>query len=286
MLMTSGRTRLLRRLAEIAASTALTAAIFVLPAKAADRPEGRHHHLCRHRSRQIRGLARHGKAARPGGRCADRQAVGRHAERRAGGLEGGAAALPADRGLPLRQRDRRRLGRPRECVAARRRPDRLCRRELRNGVRREFALYGERHRQPVDRDQRRQGRRLEDHAGAAVGHAAGSRRHRSQCRHRLSRDRVPAVGAGPARHRARRRRAPLYRLRHRQLHRRQLRPARPVPGGGFRPAGLGPRGDGRQLEGGRRGAQGAGRRRAEDRACRRSSPAWARCPMASSPASA
>ena len=39
MLMTSGRTRLLRRLAEIAASTALTAAIFVLPAKAETDPK-------------------------------------------------------------------------------------------------------------------------------------------------------------------------------------------------------------------------------------------------------
>ena len=39
MLMTSGRTRLLRRLAEIAASTALTAAIFVLPAKAQTDPK-------------------------------------------------------------------------------------------------------------------------------------------------------------------------------------------------------------------------------------------------------
>ena len=111
-----------------------------------------------------------------------------------------------------------------------------------------------------------EGRRLEDHAGAAVGHAAGSRRHRGQCRDRLPRDRIPAVGPGPERHRAGRRRASVHRLRHRQLHRRQLRPPRPVSGRGIRPAGLRPRRDGRQLEGRRRGAQGAGRRRAEGRA--------------------
>ena len=124
------------------------------------------------------------------------------------------------------------------------------------------------------------------HAGTSVGHAAGGRRQRGQCGDRLPRDRVPAVGSGPARHRTRRWRAPLHRLRHRQLHRRQLRSPRPVSGGSHGLAGLRPRGDGRQLEGRRRGAQGAARRRAEGRRCRPSSPAWARCPMASSPASA
>ena len=47
----------------------------------------------------------------------------------------------------------------------------------------------------------------DDHAGAAADTPAGGRRRRGQRRHRLSRHRVPALGAGPERHRRRRRQA-------------------------------------------------------------------------------
>ena len=55
----------------------------------------------------------------------------------------------------------------------------------------------------------KQGRRHEHHAGIPVRHAAGSRRHRGQRRHRLSRHRIPALGPGSARHRPGRRRTAL-----------------------------------------------------------------------------
>ena len=73
--------------------------------------------------------------------------------------------------------------------------------------------------------------------GPARGHAAGGGRDRGERRHRLSRDRVPALGAGPERHRAGRRQPAVDRLRGgRGLHRRQLRPARRLSEGGDRPA--------------------------------------------------
>ena len=92
--------------------------------------------------------------------------------------------------------------------------------------------------------------------GAAVRHAAGGRRRRSQRRHRLPRHRVPALGPGPQRHRAGRRRSARHRLRRHELHARPLRPPRAVSAVGDRPSGRRPRGDGRQLEAGRCRAQG------------------------------
>ena len=101
----------------------------------------------------------------------------------------------------------------------------------------------------------------DDHAGAARRHAAGGGRDRGERRDRLSRHRVPALGAGPERHRAGRRQPALDRLcGGRRLHRRQLRPAGGLPEGGDRPADLRSRVDG--------GAVGRGRRR-RARACHR-----------------
>ena len=57
MTTTLSRARLSGRLTAIAASTALTAAIFVLPAKADTDPQAVIVHLRRHRARQVRGLA-------------------------------------------------------------------------------------------------------------------------------------------------------------------------------------------------------------------------------------
>ena len=79
---------------------------------------------------------------------------------------------------------------------------------------------------PKITDRRRRGRCHGDHAGVPAGHAAGSRRRRGQCRDRLPRHRVPALGAGPQRHRAGRRRASCHRFRYGQLHERQLRSPR------------------------------------------------------------
>ena len=62
------------------------------------------------------------------------------------------------------------------------------------------------------------------------------------------------VGTGPQRHRARRRHAARDRLRPEALHRRQLRPAYRVPSRRHGSARRGSRGNGRQLEAGRRGA--------------------------------
>ncbi len=158
--------------------------------------------------------------------------------------------------------------------------------ELRHRVRREHALHRQCDRQPVDRDQRPEGRRLQDHAGVPVGHAAGGRRHRGQCRDRLPRHRVPALGPGSERHRAGRRQPPLHRLRHGELHRRQLRPPRrsiSPP----RPTCSSPT----SRRWSPTGAPTAPPARAWSTAIRRpasrpSSPAWARSPMANSPASA
>ena len=69
--------------------------------------------------------ARHRAHAEARGRCLPRQADRRQSARRPRRLDRRAHPLHADRGLPLRQPDRRRLGRPREFLAARRGPDRL-----------------------------------------------------------------------------------------------------------------------------------------------------------------
>jgi hypothetical protein len=135
-------------------------------------------------------------------------------------------AFPTSRRkLPLRQRHRRRLGRPRERLAAGRGPDRLCRPSY-GTESDENTLYTAN--VIANKEIEIDGKKVDasdHHAGVSVRHAAGGRRHRGQCRHRLSRDRVPALGPGPERHRAGRRQSPLHRLR-RQLHRRQLRPPR------------------------------------------------------------
>ena len=136
---------------------------------------------------------------------------------------------------------------------------------IRHRIRREHALHRQCDRQPVDRDQRPEGRRLEDHAGTHLRNPAGSRRHRSQCRDRLPRRRIPALGPGSERHRAGRRRPALHRLRHRRLHRRQLRPPRPISCCCHRSSGRRPRGDGGQLGTGRRGPERPARRRPEGR---------------------
>ena len=60
-------------------------------------------------------------------------------------------------------------------------------------------------------------RREGDHAGAA-GQAAGGAGRRVECRHRLPRDRVPALGPGSERHRAGLRRAAGHRLFGKRLH--------------------------------------------------------------------
>ena len=89
-------------------------------------------------------------------------------------------------------------------------------------------LHRQRDRESGDHGERRDARRV-DHRCGPVALAARDRRGRGQCRDRLPRDRVPAVGPGPERHRRRRRHPPGDRLRSRQLHRRQLRPARCLP---------------------------------------------------------
>ena len=275
------------RLAAIAATAALTAAMFVLPAKAAE-PIAKAV-LTTYADIALAKYEDSLTTAKALDQAVDaliaKPSAG-HAERRARRLEGGAHPLPADRGLPLRQRDRRRLGRPREFLAARRRPDRLCRRQLRHRIGRERALHRQCHRQPVDRDQRREGRRRR-------------RSRRSSCPARCRKPAAsrpmsrPAITPSSSCSGARTCTAPG-----------PAPASAPTPtttppnctGGncdrraaylkrGHRPAGLRPRGDGRQLAGRRRGAQGLldGEPNA---GLSRSSPAWARCPMANSPASA
>ncbi len=55
--------------------------------------------------------------------------------------------------------------------------------------------------------------------------AARGRRRGGQCRHRLSRCRVPAVGPGSERHRSRQRASPGNRLRPQEMHQRELHKA-------------------------------------------------------------
>ncbi len=73
-------------------------------------------------------------------------------------------------------------------------------------------------------------------------------------RDRLSRDRIPALGPGPQRHRAGRGRPQGDRFRHQGLHQRQLRPPRRVSEIGDRSPGRRSRRDGRVLGQGRRRA--------------------------------
>ena len=249
--------------------------------------KGGSHDLRRHRARRVRGFAEHRQGARRGGRRADRQAVGSDAGRCPRGLEGGAHPLSADGGLPLRQRHRRRLGGPGERLAARRGADRLCRRRLRHRVRREHALRRQRHRQPAIEIDGAEGGRHDDHAGAPVRHAAGGRRHRGQRRDRLSRDRVPALGPGPQRHRAGAGNRPAtdFDVANCTGGNCDRRAAYLAAASDLLVADLA--GDGRPT--GRTGRRRRARRcsKATPRpASRPSSPAWARCPMASSPASA
>ena len=99
------------RLAAIAASAALTAAIFVLPAKADTDPQAVITTYADIALAKYEDSLTTAKLLDQAVDALHRQAVGRHAECGARGMEGGASALPADRGLPLRQCDRRRLGR-------------------------------------------------------------------------------------------------------------------------------------------------------------------------------
>ena len=127
---------------------------------------------------------------------------------------------------------------------------------------------------------------VEDHQGAARRQAAGGWRRRGQCRHRLSRRRVSALGPGPERHRARQRQSPGERLQHQEMHRRPLRPPRAISPRRHRPAGRRPCLDGGAMGRRRRGAQDHRGRHRPRPASPRSSPGSAACPMASLPASA
>ena len=126
---------------------------------------------------------------------------------------------------------------------------------LRHRFARERALRRQRHRQHLADHRRQEARHLEDHQGAARRHAAGGWRRRGQCRHRLSRHRVSALGPGPERHRPGQRQSPGERLRHQELHRRQLRPPRAISPRRHRPAGRRPCLDGGAMGPRRRGAQ-------------------------------
>ena len=127
---------------------------------------------------------------------------------------------------------------------------------LRHRLSRERALRRQRHRQHLADHRRQEARHVEDHQGAACRQAAGGWRRRGQCRHRLSRRRVPALGPGPERHRPRQRQSPGERLRHQEVHRRPLRPPRAISPRRHRPAGRRP-----CLDGGAMGARAARRAR-------------------------
>ena len=157
-------------------------------------------------------------------RNADRRHVGGGAR----SLAGRPRALPADRGVPVRQPDRRRVGGPGECLAARRRPDRLCgRRDLRRQQRRERVLRRQRDRQ--SRSCTIGGKTIDASTidAALLGSLHEIDEVEANVSRRLSRDRVPALGPGPERHRPRQGQPAGQRLcLGRRLHRRQLRPAR------------------------------------------------------------
>ena len=93
---------------------------------------------------------------------------------------------------------------------------------------RERSLCRQRDRPHLAHHRRQEARHLEDHQGASGRQAARGRRRRGQCRDRLPRRRVPAVGPGSERHRARQRQSPGDRLRHQEVHQRQLRAARAI----------------------------------------------------------
>ena len=126
---------------------------------------------------------------------------------------------------------------------------------LRHRLSRERALRRRRHRQHLADHRRQEAEHVEDHQGAACRQAAGGWRRRGQCRHRLSRRRVSALGPGPERHRPRQRQSPGERLQHQEVHWRPLRPPRAISPRRHRPAGRRPRLDGSAMGPGRRGAQ-------------------------------
>ena len=174
-------------------------------------------HLCRYADRRA--------GAAGGGECAFGRSVRRDAGRRPRCLACRPGALCADRDVPLWQPGGRRMGTPRELLAAGRGADRLWRSGLWRGHRRKPSRRAERDRRPGAAAGGGRCRCRCDHAGAAGQGAARAGRCRCQCRHRLSRDRVSVVGAGSERHRGRRGPAPVHRLwAGRWLHRRQLRP--------------------------------------------------------------
>ena len=84
------------------------------------------------------------------------------------GVARGARALHADRGLPLRQQDRRRLGGQGQRLAARRGPDRLRRRTTTATESRRTSSTPPTSSPTRAQDRRRDGRRLQDHHGAAA----------------------------------------------------------------------------------------------------------------------
>ena len=156
---------------------------------------------------------------------------------------------------------------------------------LRHDVGRESALHAERHRQPPDPHRRAPGQRVRHQRESAARDSDGAGR-RSQCRDRLSRDRIPAVGPGSARHRTGRRRTSGDRLQHDRVHARQLRPPRGLSANGDRSSGRRSRRDDGRLGAGRQGAHGAGGQGHERRSCDDPHRHSAACPTASWPASA
>ena len=219
------------------------------------RAQGSAQDLCRHRASRLHRLDRHRAYAEACGRCLSCQADRGQSPRRSRRMDRRAHPLYADRGVPLRQLDRRRLGGPRELLAARRGPDRLRRVVLRHRVRRERALHRQRHRQQVADHRRQETRHLQDHQGASRRQAARGRWHRGQRGDRLSRRRVPAVGPGSERHRPGQRQSPGHRLRHQEMHQRQLRAPCRISPRRDRSAGRRPRLDGGAMGARRRGAQ-------------------------------
>ena len=110
-----------------------------------------------YRAGRLRGFAGRSQDAQVGHRSAGRQADLGHARGGAARLEGCPRALHADGGLPLRQQDRRRVGRQGQRLAARRRPDRLCRQELRHLVRQQSLVHRQCDRQSPPRRRRAAG---------------------------------------------------------------------------------------------------------------------------------
>ena len=171
-------------------------------------------------------------------------------------LDRRAHPLHADRGLPLRQLDRRRLGGQGELLAARRGADRLCRRRpMAPSPPRTSSIVANVIANTDAHHRRQEARHREDHQGASRRQAARGRRRRGQCRDRLSRHRVPALGPGPERHRSRQRQSPRHRLRHQEMHQRQLRAPRPISPHRHRPSRRRSRLDGGPMGPRRRGAQ-------------------------------